>query len=114
MTVINQHEVVGKDEDDESGKKLPRFCCLVLTLSRLAYLVYQGAKPQACSDCQGPLAASQGSGVTFGSPSRGASSSFWTVARSPSAPMAASWLVLHAEWSLMHFIPCDKLRQLLF
>lgn len=46
MTVINQHEVVGKDEDDESGKKLPRFCRLVLTLSCLVYPVYpvyQGA-----------------------------------------------------------------------
>lgn len=67
MTVINQHEVVGKDEDDESGKKLPRFCCPVLALSCLAYPVYpvyHGFKV----GCQGPLAASQGSGVTLWSP----------------------------------------------
>lgn len=92
--MINQHEVVGKDEDDESGGKAAPACCLVLTLSskvkvgRAAAVVpvQCGASRSLCSNARVPSPCHR----AVGSPSRGASSSFWAVARSPSCP-GAQW-----------------------
>lgn len=73
---------------------------------------YRSAQVQLCPHNHSPWA--QGDPLlrhrAVGFPRHGASSSFWSVARPPTYPMAVYWLVQHAGWSLTRIYPLRQIE----